>query len=245
MWVLAEGFARLDDLAQRFDVSLMTMHRDVDALESQGWLLKIRGGATANPAALAQAGVHERESAMRAEKVAIAQVAAEMVTHGQTVFLDDSTTVLALVPLLLSHPPMTIASNFLPVLAAVGSAAGIDLHLLGGQYHPHQEACFGRQTIEAAAHLHADIVFMSTTAITDGRCLHRSEDTVMVREALMRHSARKVLMVDHAKFGRPAPHLLCGVEDFDSVITDDGIDPVDLADLRARCGDVRLASAHG
>jgi DeoR/GlpR family transcriptional regulator of sugar metabolism len=65
--VLSDGFARVEELAARFDVSVMTMHRDLDALESEGWLVKIRGGATANPSALVEAGIRERTTAMRQE----------------------------------------------------------------------------------------------------------------------------------------------------------------------------------
>lgn len=240
--VLAEGFARLDDLAQSFDVSLMTMHRDVDALEAEGWLIKSRGGATANPAALVDAGVRERMSAMRAEKAAITAMAAQMTTHSQTIFLDDSTTALGLIPYLVTHPPLIIATNFLKVISTVGDAPGVDVHVLGGRYHPRQDACLGRQTVAAISQLHADIVFMSTTAVRDGNCLHRSEGTVIVRHAFMQNAARCVLLLDHAKFGRPAPHLLCAVNAFDTVITDDGIDPEDLSDLRNRCSDVQVAS---
>ena len=50
--MLAEGFARVEDLAHELGVSAMTVHRDLDALEAEGWLIKIRGGATANPSAV-------------------------------------------------------------------------------------------------------------------------------------------------------------------------------------------------
>jgi DeoR/GlpR family transcriptional regulator of sugar metabolism len=239
--VLAAGFARIDELAHDFDVSLMTMHRDLDALANEGWLTKIRGGATANPSALLEAGVRERTAAQRAEKAAIATVAAKMLGYGQTIFLDDSTTVLALVPHLTTHVPITIATNFVPVLAAIGDTADVELYVLGGQYYRPQEACFGMQTVEAIQQLHADLFFMSTTGMTGGRCYHRSEITIMVRRAFMTAADRRVLLVDHAKLGRRAPHLLCGVEDFDTVITDEGIDPEDLDDLRRRCPDVRVA----
>jgi DeoR/GlpR family transcriptional regulator of sugar metabolism len=240
--VLADGFARVDDLARHFDVSAMTVHRDLDVLESEGWLTKIRGGATANPSALVEAGVRERQAAMRAEKAAIVELAARVVARGQSVFLDDSTTVLGLVPYLIAHPPITVATNFLPAIEAVGDAPGVDTHVLGGRYHPRQEACLGLQTVDAIGRLHADLFFMSTTAVTGGKCLHRSEATVMVRRAFMANAGHSVLLVDHAKFGRPAPHFLCGVEEFDSVIVDEGIDPDDLETLRARCTDVQVAT---
>lgn len=239
--VLDEGYASVDDLVREFNVSLMTMHRDLDALAADGWLTKIRGGATANPSALVDAGVRERSAAMRAEKQAIAARAARLVSHGQTVFLDDSTTVLELVPHLVAQPVLTVATNFIPAVTAMGDSPTIELHVLGGQYVARHESCQGLATVQAIARLQADIFFMSTTAVTGGRCLHRSEATIMVREAFMRHSARRVLLVDHAKFGRPAAHVLCSVSEFDTVITDEGIDSRDLAELRELCSDVQVA----
>lgn len=240
--VLADGFARVEDLAQRFHVSLMTMHRDLDALELEGWVIKIRGGATANPSALVEAGVRERMAAMRQEKAAIAELAAGMLSHGQTIFLDDSTTALALTPHLRSHAQMTVATNFMHAVASLGESPHIDLHVLGGRYYPRQEACQGLQTVSAIDRLQGDLFFMSTTGVNKGICLHRSEGTVVVREAFLRNSRHSVLLVDHAKFGRIAPHVLCGVERFDTVIVDDGIDPDDLEDLRSRCPEVQVAA---
>ena len=113
--------------------------------------------------------------------------------------------------------------------------------MLGGQYSPLREACFGLQTAEAIRALRADILFTSTTAVNQRACYNHSEITVLVKRAFMACSARTVLLVDHAKFGRPSPHLLCPIDAFDVVITDDNVDPVELADLRQLDIDVLVA----
>lgn len=238
--VLLRGFARVEDLAEKFSVSAMTMHRDLDALQAEGWLVKIRGGATANPAALVEDSVDKRVRSMEREKAAVAREAAALLTHAQTVFLDDSTTVLALTDHLLARPPLLVATNFLSVLTAL-RGGNSELQLLGGTYVARQDACQGLQTVDAIARMHADVCFMSTTALSQGRCLHRSEQTVMVRRAFLAHSSHNVLVVDHAKFGRPAPHVLCDLGVFDTIVVDDGIDARDLAVLEDSCDDVRVA----
>lgn len=241
--VLEEGFVRIDDLARIFGISLMTVHRDLDVLEDDGWLTKIRGGATANPSALLEAGVSERSHTMATEKERIAATAARHLVSGQTVFLDDSTTALALVPHLASAAPITVATNFTRAVALLAGTKGVEVIVLGGRYYPLQEACFGLSTAEAIQQLHADVLFMSTTAVTNGACLHRSEVTVLVKRAFMQCAARTVLLVDHAKFGRPAAHLLCRVDAFDTVVVDDGIDTEDLAELEERDVVVEVARA--
>jgi DeoR/GlpR family transcriptional regulator of sugar metabolism len=232
--VIDAGFSRIDDLAKSFGISLMTVHRDLDALQEQGWLTKIRGGATANPSALTQAGVVQRVTTMGREKEQIAAAAARHLGTGQTVFIDDSTTALALLPHLIAAAPITVATNFLPAVRELGTVSGVEVIALGGAYYPLQEACFGLATVDAIRRLHADVLFMSTTAVNRGLCLHRSEITVMVKQAFIASAARTVLLADHAKFGRPAPHLLCPVDAFDLVVVDAGIDGEELDELRMR-----------
>ena len=240
--VLRDGFARIEDLTHLLGVSLMTVHRDLDALAQQGYLTKIRGGATANPNALLESRVAERRVAMQEEKTAIAAEAATLLAPGQTVFIDDSTTAMAMVPHLLASTPITVATNFLPVANRLAGANGVELIVLGGIYHPVPEACFGSRTVEDIAHLHADLVFMSTTGITGGACYHRSEITVTSRVAFLANSTRSVLLADHAKFGRHATHLLCRLADFDLVVVDDGLDDDDVDRLRTESVALRLAA---
>ncbi|MGW3473358.1 DeoR family transcriptional regulator [Saccharopolyspora sp. NPDC000995] len=87
--VLASGFVRIEGLAAKHGVSGMTIHRDLDVLEQQGWLRKVRGGATSTPTALLETSVRARIADAADEKARIAKHAVRLVSPGQVVALDD------------------------------------------------------------------------------------------------------------------------------------------------------------
>ncbi|MDI3417595.1 DeoR/GlpR family DNA-binding transcription regulator [Streptomyces luteolus] len=221
--VVREGFVRADSLAEQFGVSLMTVHRDLDALQSQGWLRKVRGGATALPSAVFHGDVSQRMAAMADVKQKLAAAALELITPGQTVMIDESTTCLSLAHRLAERAPLTVITNSVPVIKLVAGQPGISLYALGGTFYPAYEAFLGLHTAEAAGSVRADTLFMSTTAISHGRCYHQSQETVHVKRALIESAVRRVLLVDHTKFARQGLHTLTPLTTFDSVIVDDGL----------------------
>ncbi len=109
--VLANESVSARDLASRFDVSVMTVHRDLDELERQGVLRKIRGGATPQPSSLIESNVRYRLATAKAEKETLAHFALTMIEPGQALLLDDATTTLALARLLPSIAPQTVITN--------------------------------------------------------------------------------------------------------------------------------------
>lgn len=232
--VVQQGFARASDLAAAFAVSLMTVHRDLDELQRQGWLRKVRGGATARPSAQFHGDVRHRMQTHVEEKRQLARAAIELVEPGHSVLLDDSTTAFMLARLLPARGPLTVITNFLADIALLAGEPGIDLIALGGDYYPAYDAFLGLGTVEAVRPLRADLLFMSTTAIARGRCYHQSQETVQVKRALMGAASRRILLADHGKLSRNAVHELAPLTDFDLVFVDAGIDPELLRDLHAR-----------
>lgn len=226
--VLELGSVRIEDLARELRVSLMTVHRDLDRLVEQGWLRKVRGAATAEQSVLFESNVRYRMAAQESAKRALAQTAIRHVERGQAVLIDDSTTALTLARLLPSHGPLTVITNFLAAINELAREETIELIALGGAYYAPFDAFLGMTTSDAIRPLRADTLFMSTSAVTDGYCYHQSQEAILVKRALMAAARRRILLVDHTKFGKRALHQLAPLTDFDAVIVDVDTDQADL-----------------
>ena len=242
--MLANGFVRIEDLAERYSLSIMTIHRDLDALQSEGWLRKVRNGATAQPSTEHHGDIRYRATAMAGAKAHIAAAAIQLVEPGHAVMIDDSTTALALVELLPTRGPLSVISNSLPVINKMSKEPGIDLIALGGAYYPAYDAFLGMRTAEAIRSLRANLVFMSTTAVTNGQCYHQSQETVAIKRAMMDSADRTVLLLDHTKFSKSGVYQLAALTDFDLVIVDNDTPEPELAALRAQGVHLHVASSE-
>ncbi len=241
--VLAHGQVRIERLVEEYGVSGMTIHRDLDLLERQGWLRKVRGGATSTPGSVLARSVGARRSDAAAAKALIARHAMRHVSSGQVVAIDDSTSALAVAERLAESAPLTVVTNFLPVINRLSGESGLHVIGLGGDYHPGFDAFLGLHAADMASTLRSDVLLLSTTAVVDGHCLHRSQETVQVKRALMRTAATRILLADHSKFERRAVHELAPLADFDLVIVDADTPRKVLEDLHGHGVAVEIAEA--
>src|SRR3954465_15852479 len=105
------GYARIDELAERFGISRMTVHRHVEALTRQGLVRKLHGAVTAQPSGLYESAFRFRQTLAVGEKQALARAALHYVEAGQAIMLDDSSTATMLVEHLGQSTPLTVVTN--------------------------------------------------------------------------------------------------------------------------------------
>ena len=239
--VMAEGAMRIEDLTERFGISLMTAHRDLDELAGRGLLRKTRGIVSAAPTSLIDSSDVYRAQRQSSEKRAIAAAAAAYVEPGQAVFFDDSTTVLQMVPHLATRVPLTAITNSLTLMSALKAMRDITLLGLGGQFHTWCNAFMGPVTTNEIRRLRADLVFLSMSAITDDTVFHQSPELVETKRAMFDSSARRILLADHTKFDRRALHAMVGLDEFDLVIVDAATPPRLIEQMRTKGIEVQVA----
>ncbi|TGQ68583.1 MAG: DeoR/GlpR transcriptional regulator [Mesorhizobium sp.] len=218
-FLIDAGQASVDDLAARFGVSKMTVHRDLDELEESGVLRKVRGGASIQPSSLFESDFRYRQKQAAEEKQRLAAAAVAMVEPGQTVMIDDGSTAGGIARHLADLRPLTVISNNLAVIQELAGTGGINLITLGGQYSKKFHGFFGLLAEASLRSLRADVAFLSSSAILGASAFHQDQEVVQTKRLMMAAATRKYLLVDHGKFGRSALHFLTELTAFDTVFT--------------------------
>jgi len=242
--VMAEGSMRIEDITERFGISLMTAHRDVDELVSRGLCRKTRGIVSAAPTSLIEASDIYRINRQTEEKKLIAAAAMQFVEPGQAIFFDDSTTVLQMVPHLSSRAPLTVITNSLTLMNEAREMPDITLLGLGGKLFNWCNAFVGGMTTSEIRKLRADVAFISIAAITDDLLFHQSPEMVETKRAMLDCAAKRILLADHSKFERRALHGFGALSDFDVVIVDENTPATHLERMQAQGINVVIASRN-
>jgi len=235
------GSLDVGDLADRFAVSVVTIRKDLDDLDRQGLLQRTFGGAVFSHRSRFNRSFLERTSQHLREKRAIAAAALEYIKDGDTIILDAGTTTLALAQLLKQHVKSAfIITCSVPVALEV-SSAGYDILLLGGMIRNKSLALLGRETLWMLDRYRADKAFLGSSGFTieKGHTTPNPDDA-QIKEAIMRVSLEKYVLVDSSKFGDQCLTRFANLRDVDLTITDSYLPKAKVKALEAAGATFRI-----
>lgn len=230
--LVAQGEVELDRLALHFDVSKMTIHRDLDELESAGLLRKVRGGATIQSGNQFESDYRFRERQGAEVKSSIANAALDLIEPGMTVMINDGSMAAVLGQKTAAKRPLTVITNNAAVIDTLRGEVGITMIALGGVYSAKFNAYLGKVTEDALAGLRADIAFISSPAVSGLEVFHMDDSVMRAKRAMMAQATTRCLLVNHTRFGQAALHRLAALSEFEHIITDRSPGPEACAALR-------------
>lgn len=218
--LVRDGAVQLDELAEMFGVSKMTIHRDFDDLESEGLLRRTRGGASIEPGSQFESDFRFRNLQGHDLKERMARAALEWVEPGMTVMINDGSTAAVLGAMLPEKRPLTVITNNDAVMESLKAEPGMTVIALGGKYSAKYNAWVGRVTEGTLGNLRADIAFISTPAASDGHVYHMDDDITRAKRRMMDGARRSVLMINHLRFDHTALHVFATFSEFSAIISD-------------------------
>ena len=219
-YLLKYKTASVADMARRFQVSGQTIRRDFEVLEMEGFLLRSYGGSTIKDQKTSVLSNQVKSELFVDEKKAICQQAARLIYPNDCIFIDHSTTALALCEEI-RHLPLTVVTNSYRVIGHLSGCTNIQLICTGGTYHGGIEGFTGLETVRYLQQHCMDKAFLSCRAIDPLRGINDAYETVAnVRQTVIENSDHSILLVDHTKFGKSGFISVCGLEQLDYLITD-------------------------
>jgi DeoR/GlpR family transcriptional regulator of sugar metabolism len=231
---LEVGYA---ELAAEFDVSEMTIRRDVEALETQGVVRRVVGGAISTKGLSGpdtEPSFATRVADAAVEKRHIADVVADLIGRNETVILDSGSTALAVAQSLKGRGlGLTVVTPSVLVALTLVDEPDTTVVLTGGQLRPGELSLIGPSTEDTLDHYNCDTYVMGVAGIDGDRGIsdyHQAESRV--KQAASRRADRVVVAADKSKLGRVTFVSIAALTDIDLIVTDGAPDHPSLVAAR-------------
>lgn len=229
------GAATIHELAAHLGASASTVRRDLEYLEEAGYLERTHGGALLQPT---HRTTFEPEPSIAAEtawpqKRVIGAAAAGLLSAGQSVIFDASTTVeAAAIAAVARGLALTAVTNSLDVAARFAGVPSVRLVVVGGSARPGSGTLTGDPGQSFLETVHADVALIGVHAITPPAFTETALEVAAMKQRMIAAARRVVVLADGTKFGAPSFATICRAESIDALITDDGAPADALAALR-------------
>ncbi|MFN8193750.1 MAG: DeoR/GlpR family DNA-binding transcription regulator [Nocardioidaceae bacterium] len=240
--VARHGAVRTEDLAQRFDVSIETIRRDLLALEERGLLRRVFGGARSAGGRTTEPSFEERAVLHLTAKQAMARLAAGLIGAGDSVFMDIGTSVAEVARALPVDLPCRVLTNSMLVANELVDRPQAEVTVSGGRLRRGDLALSGPDAQRFFEGYYADRVFLGSGGVDPVAGLTDFHtDEIAVRRVLITHATERFVLADSSKLGLVALGKVCDISELTGVITDDGADPAVIEALRGARVEVLVA----
>ena len=229
----SRGFVSFRELERTLDASPATLRRDLERLDGQGAVARVHGGVKlveppvpSNSSSLSGVPFHENIARNPAQKEAIGRAAAALCVDGEAVMIDGGSTTLQMCPHL-AGKNLQILTNSLHIVSALLGQPGTRITVPGGAVFPEQNIILAAFGDDLMPRFHAPKLFMGAAAIGPQGVMQADVILVAAERRLIERADKVILLVDSSKFATQSGQVVCGLDDIDIVISDEGLSAFD------------------
>ena len=221
-YILSNGSVTMEELRDKFGISMNTVRRDISELVRPGYIQKVYGGVKAEDRTPALVPYAIRSSTPSSAKQAICFQAAQMVKDQDIVFIDSGTTTVHIVEAI-KDKNITIITNNIEVMVQALKYENIRLIVVPGEIHRSTHSITGEESAHYLSLMNTNIAFMAATGASQTGVTNSSPLEYSIKKAAVAHTEKAVLLVTGNKFGVTSLYTYAKLEQFHAVITDSGI----------------------
>jgi len=231
-----QGRATVEELAQKFGTSAVTIRADLDALARSSAIARSHGGALPAAPAANDTPLNIKETRWHAQKLRIGQAAAKMIQDGETIILDSGSTTVEIARQIrqMKFESLTVITNALNIAMELSGLPQIRVMMLGGLLRQTSYSLVGPDAEQALAKLSADRLFLGVDGLDPNVGVTTPDPLEAALNALMiRVSRQTIAVLDASKLGQRSLSVITPVKNLDMVISDDSAPAETVEALRA------------
>lgn len=233
------GSVDISALSRELGVSEMTIRRDLSILVSRGTAVRTHGGAILpRERYLGDVYMDSRSQINVAEKKAIAKAAVAELQPGDSVYIDDGSTVAAMTQFIPHNIQLRVTTTSMSAALEFNKFPNIDVIAIGGRVSKTTKSTAGPIALELLQGMYFNTAFIGVPYITaNGVITSSTIDEIHLKKAAITQSQRSILLMDSSKIHKdPINIKLASLDDFQMVITDSNADP----DFLANCMEKKI-----
>lgn len=216
--VIEKRTVGVNDLAQKFGVTMETIRKDIASLQEKNIVAKEYGQVSlADP--YLEDDFLKKETQDLSAKAKIAQTAIGLIPNNAVIYLDTSTTVLQLARLLTLKSGLTIVTNSLRIGEVLSNNTN-DVFLTGGKYRDKSKSYYGEWTLNALRSVNFDIAFLGGDGFSESGVTISSYGELEIKKAVIHQSKKTALLLSTSKLQNIGKYTYTNFSDADLIITD-------------------------
>lgn len=188
------------ELSKLFSVTEVTIRRDLDKLEQEGFLIKTYGGAVLNEDYVIKPFPIDYDDSNIEEKRMIGKIAAQMIENGEAIYLSPGTTCIEIARNI-KDKKLTVVTNDLLIAYELKDSVGIKVIVTGGDLIQSTSILVGGFTLQALNGIYINKAFVGVSGVnlSSGYTVDSYEE-VMVIQAVKKISSEIIIVADYSKF---------------------------------------------
>lgn len=219
----------INELAEIFSVSAETIRKDIEYLDEQDLIVRIHGGVAPKVSKGDEKSYDLRYSENLDKKKAIAEAACNMIVPGDSIIMENGTTLLEMAKILVNRPELLktliIVTMSFRIVEILKNSDFEKVFFLGGWVRKDDFMSYGPHTITLLKDFHVDKAFISCAGLNSNMDVTDFfDEEVMLRRQILASCDKSILLADSSKMNKTTIFSVCNLKDVNRLITDKGCD---------------------
>jgi DeoR family transcriptional regulator of aga operon len=219
-----DGFVKVVDMAQKLDVTTVTVRKDLKLLEEKGLLYRTHGSASPVNQHVGDRNVTLKEKLNVNEKQVIGRAAAQLIEESDSILLNSGSTICAFAEQIVPKDKLMVVTSSIKATSILGELEGVNVLQLGGNYRKSSLSVIGTYTLSFLKNITCSKVFLGVDGVDiDFGVTTSTVEEAELNRAMMDVALKTIVLCDSSKFGQKGFGRICALDRIDVIITDEGM----------------------